>query len=247
MKYYLIIFFCCIFIYTACGQNRPNITPEDKSDLYTHKLQGDTEKRAVIQNRRPTINDVNLFMEKRSYNEFNNLRYLFRNADSQFEILLYAIIATDKFDIVPAYYEVACCLTNCLSYLTIGKHSKEMATHYLEIGAQNNKICVDAYNSLDARRDNAKMWMPKRSGNTLVKLKTNSLMGSITDYNNLKKTLLKDNKYDYLLYYSYIMAERYDYTPAKKDIIDIINKAYKKYNLGEYGKETDFFCSFFKD
>jgi hypothetical protein len=72
-------------------------------------------------------------------------------------------------------------------------------------------------------------------------------MGSISDYNKLKETLLKEGKYDYLLYYSYIMAERYKYNPAKKDIIDIINKAYKKYNLGGYGKEVVFFCSYFEN
>lgn len=236
-----------MFIYAACGQKSPNISPYEKSELTNQKLQEGTGKKSVFQNRRPSLNDVNLFMEKRSYNEFNNLRYLFRNADSQFEILLYAIIAIDKFDIMPAYYEVACCLTNCLSYLTVGEHSKEMATHFLEIGAQKDKICAEAYYSLDMRKDNPKMWVPKKSENTIIELKKNSLMGSISDYNKLKETLLKEDKYDYLLYYSYIMAERYNYDPANKDILDIINKAYKKYNLGGYGKETGYFCSFFKN
>lgn len=247
MKYYLIIFFCCIFIYVACGKKSPNLNPDEKLELFNQKLQEGAGKKPVFKNRRPTLNDVNLFMERRSFYEFNNLRYLFRSADSQFEILLYALIAIDKFDITPAYYEVACCLTNCLSYLTIGEHSKEMVTHFLEIGSQKDKICAEAYYSLDMRKDIPKMWVPKKSENTIVELKTNSLMGSISDYNKLKETLLKEGKYDYLLYYSYIMAERYKYNPAKKDIIDIINKAYKKYNLGGYGKEVVFFCSYFEN
>ena len=78
---------------------------------------------------------------KMTSDEFDNLYYLFLNADSQFEILLYAIIATDKFDIASGYYEIACCLTNCLSYLSIGTHSKEMASHYLRIGSEKDKIC----------------------------------------------------------------------------------------------------------
>jgi hypothetical protein len=121
-----------------------------------------------------------------------------------------------------------------------------MASHYLKIGSQKEDLCAEAYNSLDKRKDNAKMWIPKRNKSSIADLKANSLMGSIQDYNKLKSVLLHEDQYDYLLYYSYIMAERYNYIPAKKDIIDIIDRAYKKYGLGKYGKDTQYFCSFFK-
>lgn len=230
---------------TACGQRCTYNNSNCKWDTCIIEPNY-TEKKPVIEKRQPTVDDVNSFMLKKTSDEFNNLCYFFQNADSQFEILLYAIIATDKFDIAYGYYQIACCLTNCLSYLSIGKHSKEMASHYLKIGSQKDDLCAEAYNSLDKRKDNAKMWIPKRNKSSIADLKANSLMGSIQDYNKLKSVLLHEDQYDYLLYYSYIMAERYNYIPAKKDIIDIIDRAYKKYGLGKYGKDTQYFCSFFK-
>ena len=247
MKYSLIVFLCCFFLCTACGQRRANNNSNRKSDTSIIDSKNSTEKRPVIEKRQPTVNDVKIFMLKKTSDEFYNLCYFFQNADSQFEILLYAIIATDKFNIAYGYYQIACCLTNCLGYLSIGKHSKEMASHYLKIGSQKEELCAEAYNSLNKRKDYAKMWIPKKNKNPTAELKANSLMGSIKDYNKLKNVLLNEDQYDYLLYYSYIMVERYNYIPAKKDIIDIMDKAYKKYGLGKYGKDAEFFCSYYKD
>ena len=246
MKYSLIALFCCFLMFTACGQKYTN-NSDCKSESCIKDSQKHTGKKPVIERRQPTVGDVNLFMLRKTSDEFDNLYYLFLNADSQFEILLYAIIATDKFDIASGYYEIACCLTNCLSYLSIGTHSKEMASHYLRIGSEKDKICAEAYNSLDKRRDYEKMWLPKKNKSPLAELKANSLMGSIRDYNKLKSVLLHEDQYDLLLYYSYIMVERYNYIPAKKDIIDIMEKAYIKYGLGKYGKDADYFCNFFQE
>ena len=57
----------------------------------------------------------------------------------------------------------------------------------------------------------------------------------------------KGRKYVFLFYYSYIMADRYDYLPAKKDVIAIINRLYKEYHLEPIDKDTQYFCSFFKE
>lgn len=43
------------------------------------------------------------------------------------------------------------------------------------------------------------------------------------------------------------MADRYDYLPAKKDVIAIINRLYKEYHLEPIDKDTQYFCSFFKE
>jgi len=43
-----------------------------------------------------------------------------------------------------------------------------------------------------------------------------------------------------------IMADRYDYLPAKKDVVTIIDRFYKEYSLGPVDKDTEYFCSFFK-
>ena len=79
-----------------------------------------------------------------------------------------------------------------------------------------------------------------------MEYKAKSLMGNIGNYNQLKNHLI-EKKPEELLYYSYIMADRYDYEPARKDIIDVMEKGYKKYGLGKMGQDAKYFCSFFQD
>ena len=53
-----------MFIYAACGQKSPNISPDEKSELTNQKLQEETGNKSVFQNRKPSQNDVTIIIEK---------------------------------------------------------------------------------------------------------------------------------------------------------------------------------------
>lgn len=55
------------------------------------------------------------------------------------------------------------------------------------------------------------------TGKSSIKhIKIKALRGSIKDYERLKTLLNSTWQYGNLLYYAYIMADRYDYQSAKK-------------------------------
>lgn len=209
-----------------------------------------SEKKPIILNKTPTDIDVDSFMIDGTSGSYKRLATRYMKVDTMNELLFYAIVAVDKFKIARGYYNIAGCLTNYFSYMTIGHHSKEIATHYLIKGLRNNdETCSEVYVSLDKhlRNERRKLWIPKKNLNDpIVEYKANSLMGNIDDYNELKRSLVENKQYERLLYYSYIMADRYDYKPARKDVIDILRTSYQKYGLGEFGEDAKYFCGFFE-
>ena len=75
----------------------------------------------------------------------------------------------------------------------------------------------------------------------MKEIKSEVIKGNSNSYDILKKTLVENEEEDYLLYYAYLMSDRYGYAPARKDIISVIEKAFKKYKLGAIDPETQYF------
>lgn len=186
-----------------------------------------------------------------SEKQFFELENEFVYADDYSESLLYNIVAANKLGIDVAKIRVANCLTHSLNIPNIGKNSKEIALFYLKkwessTKHKRGKQIIERFES--SSKDDIEMIVPvityKSSENQ--RLKACSLKGSIEDYKKLKEKLYNDKMYVFLLYYSYIMADRYGYLPAKKDVVTIIKRFYKEYHLEPIDKDTQYFCNFFK-
>ena len=172
-------------------------------------------------------------------------------ADKYTESLLYCLVAANKFEFDEAKIGFAFCLTYSLNIPNIGRNSKVIALYYLNKGGftskhRSGKRVVERFES--SSKDDIDLIVPKITSKSSViqRLKAGCIMGSVDDYKSLKEKLYNDKKYVFLLYYSYIMADRYDYLPAKEDVIAIITRFYKENNLGPLDKDTKYFCSFFE-
>lgn len=171
-------------------------------------------------------------------------------ADRYSESLLYNLVAANKLDIDEAKRGVAYCLTQSLSNPYIGKNSKEIALSYLKRGGfsttfKRGKQIIERFES--SSTDKAEFIIPAVTSKStdIQRLKVGCLKGVADDYNKLRKLMLTHETYVFLLYYSYIMADRYNYLQAKKDVITIIKRFYREYNLGPIDKDTQYFCSYF--
>lgn len=182
---------------------------------------------------------------------FFDLENDFFYTDEYNEFLLYSLAAANKLGLDVAKIRVACCLTESLSNPDIGKNSKKIALLYLNNGKfitkhKRGKQIIERLES--SSKEDIDLITPKITSKSSViqRLKAGCLKGSVDDYRSLKEKLYNDKKYAFLLYYSYIMADRYDYLPAKKDVIAIITRFYKENGLGSLDKDTKYFCSFFE-
>lgn len=64
------------------------------------------------------------------------------------------------------------------------------------------------------------------------------LNGSINDYCNLKKIFDKTVNPEEILYYSLIMANKFNYVPANYDVYKVLTDFFARNNLGELDDET---------
>ena len=181
---------------------------------------------------------------------FFELENEFEYADDGSELLLYYLVAANKLGLDVAKIRVANSLTQSLSNPNVGKHTKEIALFYLKkwessTRHKRGKMMIELFDSLST--DETEFIVPEITckSTDIQRLKVGSLKGSASDYNKLKELMSTDGMYVFLLYYSYIMADRYDYLPAKKDVVTIISDFYKEYNLGPIDKDTEYFCGFF--
>ena len=182
---------------------------------------------------------------------FFELENEFEYADGFSELLLYYLVAANKLGLDVANIRVANSLTQSLSNPNVGKHTKEIALFYLKkwessTRHKRGKWIIERFDSLSS--DETEFIVPEITyiSTDIQRLKVGSLKGSVCDYNKLKELMSTDGMYAFLLYYSYIMADRYDYLSAEKDVVAIISRFYKEYNLGPIDKDTEYFCSFFK-
>lgn len=182
---------------------------------------------------------------------FFELENEFDYADNNSELLLYYLVAANKLGLDVAKIRVANCLTQSLSCPNIGKNSREIALFYLKkwessTKHKRGKEIIERFESL--LTDEGKTIVPviKEKSSEIQRLKAGSLNGSIENYVKLKEKLYNDRMYPFMLYYAYIMADRYDYQPAKEDVVTIINRFYRENHLEPIDKDTQYFCSFFK-
>lgn len=182
---------------------------------------------------------------------FFELENEFEYADGFSELLLYYLVAANKLGLDVAKIRVANSLTQSLSNPNVGKHTKEIALFYLKkwessTKHKRGKWIIERFESSSADKTEFDVPEITNKSTDMQRLKVGSLKGSTSDYNKLKELMSNDGMYTFLLYYSYIMADRYDYLPAKKDVVTIIDRFYKEYSLGPVDKDTEYFCSFFK-
>ncbi len=184
--------------------------------------------------------------------KFSKFMYNFEYADNSAEALLYDLVAANKFGINWAKRGVASCITELFSNVWLGNNSRVIALKYMKqwkpLDKEKRMAEVIIKDLENAEQQEKEIMLPKlnnKSTNT-ERLKAECLKGSISAYKRLKNRMYKNDLYIFLLYYSYLMADRYDYTPARKDVIDIIERFYKEYDLGPLDKDTEYFCSFFR-
>ena len=242
MRITLVIMLALFF--GGCYQKNNNISNKDcteKDSVYDKVLK---QKVALSLNRPPSVDDVNVFMKNRTYDDFENLCQKFINADLLFEEMIYALVAVDKFNISKGYYQLAFCLTDGFSNSKVSQHSYEMASHYLSIGTKTgDDSSKNGQKTLKHIAENKELLKPGISDkNSILNLKHNTLSGSISDYKELKKQLYDNNQHATLFYYAFIIADRFGYDQAKQDLLHILSVFYKDNYLGDLGVEAVYFC-----
>ena len=237
------------FLQSKCTNNVQQHIPQDRDEPVNLIIDKDAGDDSVY----------NLCLEKfasliknPSEKLFFELENEFDYADEYSETLLYNLVAANKLGNEKEKIRVANSLTHSLNIPNIGKRSKQIALFYLKkwessTKHKRGKEFIKRFESLS--NDDIEIAVPAITykSTEIQRLKAGSLKGSIEDYEKLKEKLYKGRKYVFLFYYSYIMADRYDYLPAKKDVIAIINRLYKEYHLEPIDKDTQYFCSFFKE
>lgn len=191
----------------------------------------------------PTQDDINLFFIRRGENYWM-LDRKFEKADYYGEVLFYALIAANKFNIVEANYDIASLLSDIFTKPDFGKHSKDIVLHLLNKAEKTpfRMEQIEHFKKMEGKR--APLFQADGNGKTPVgKLKIEVLNGNRNSYDKLKKILYEKSEEERLLVYAYLMADRYNYDPARKDIVNVIEKAFWKYALGEIDAETQYFIN----
>lgn len=191
----------------------------------------------------PTQDDINLFFIQRGENYWM-LDRKFEKADYYGEVLFYALIAANKFNIVEANYDIASLLSDIFTKPDFGKHSKDIVLHFHNKAEKTTfgMEQIEHFKKMKGKR--APLFQADGNGKTPVgKLKIEVLNGNRNSYDKLKKILYEKSEEERLLVYAYLMADRYNYAPARKDIVNVIEKAFWKYALGEIDAETQYFIN----
>lgn len=192
----------------------------------------------------PTSKDIKFFLNHRDEEgSYSRLSFKFKFADICEECLLYSLIAAGKFNIPEANYDIAAYLTDYFTITDLGKHSKDLAIHFFA-KVKKDEFLSSQLKHFMAMKDEGKMLHgvdSKRHSSDIWFLKSETLKGSTENYKKLKEEMYSRGEEDLLLFYSYIMADRYNYAPARNDVKDIINNAYTKYDLGGIDQEVLYF------
>lgn len=197
------------------------------------------------------INTMEWLIKNPSEENLFKLEHKFIYADNSSELLLYYIVAANKLGLDFANIRIANCLTHSLSIPNVGKNSKKIALYYLNKGKfetqiKRGKQIIERFETSSENDIEQAVPVINYRNSEIQRLKSYSLRGSIKDYKKLKEIMYNDRIYPFMLYYSYIMADRYGYSSAKKDVVTIIKRFYREYNLGPIDKDTQYFCSFFE-
>ncbi len=236
------------FLQTGCTNNiQQNITKKDNesSSLKACRVFGID---SVYCHCSELFEDLMKHPDDKRYYALENA---FSSSDIYSESLLYSLVAANKLGVDVAIIRVANCISEELSNPTIGKNTKEISLYYLKKWASRTKykrakLIVENFDTMSIKDRGIIVPAITYKSSEMQCLKAGCLKGSINDYKKLKEMMSNDRMYAFMLYYAYIMADRYNYLPAKEDVVTIITRFYREYNLGPIDKDTQYFCSFFK-
>lgn len=166
------------------------------------------------------------------------------------EGLVYAIIAANRFDIPRGNSYVYLFLTNFGTCKELDIRTEQIAMHYIRRGMsmkdkdsesimknmkQDNaqdkmgNVVTGKRNILHSRRDAA---------NGILEIKKQVLNGNVKYYEALKDSFNKTPYPEEFLFYSIVMANRFDYVPANYDVYRGLIDSYSKNKLGHMDDET---------
>lgn len=268
LRFYLFSMFCmCILCVFGCNKSNKqasykaesrNVT--NKDSIYIYPLKATNKDQICNSYEDPKqlghdtlIHRFQTFLRDGTETSYKKIDNWFMDEEdvSPFEVMIYAIVGADKYKLLASYKTLCGCFSFNERYCDIGDNSLTLTKYYYAKDTTHYHIHKNYPNYLRKIKDISHIiWINnirgKKDKSKLYELKENILYGSINDYEKLKKVLCKNNQYECLLFYSYIMADRYHYNQAKKDIIYIVQKFYKDNNLGKLGEDAMFFCGFFK-
>lgn len=225
--------------------NKNEISPTAENKSPTATGDGNDSTMAVFPDPQekipPTQDDINLFFIQRGENYWL-LERKFEKADYHGEFLFYTLIAANKFNMPQAKYDVASLLSDMFTKPDFGKHSKDIVLHFHNKAEKTpfRMEQIEHFKKMEGK--GAPLFQADEKGKTPIKkLKVEVLNGNRNSYDKLKKILYEKSEEERLLVYAYLMADRYNYDPARKDIVNVIEKAFWKYALGEIDAETQYF------
>ena len=234
-----------LYLQTGCTDN---VHPQ-KSNNPSHSLEPDNITDADYY--RHCLEKFTQLIKTPDNIQFFELEYVFNEADEYSESLLFNLVVSNRLGLDVAKIRVACCLSESLSNPNISKNSKEISLYYLkkwESSTQHKrgKQIIERFESIPTNETGIRFPKITYKSSEIQRLKVGCLKGVTKDYEKLKEKMSNDTMYAFMLYYAYIMADRYNYQPAKEDVITIIKRFYAEYNLGSLDKDTRYFCSFFE-
>lgn len=195
----------------------------------------------------PTQDDIRYFFSTQGDN-YEMLHAKFEHIDNEYERLFFTFVAANKFKISQANLDLAVIFSDFMTKPDIGKHSKEIVLHFYKKLKLSKlmKSGLKYFCEMEAKGE--PVFTNLLDDNTIIsaitslrKLKLAVIQGDCNSYDVLKQKMIKRNEEERLLYYAYIMADRYDYLPARKDIPVILQHAFKKYDLGKIDPDTQYF------
>lgn len=236
-----------LFLQTGCTDN---VQPQKANRESTNFKSGElTDVNSVYYSH--CLEKFAHLIETPSNKQFFELENVFNEADDYSESLLFNLVAANKFGLDVAKIRVANCLSESLSNPNIGKNSKKISLYYLRkwesrTKHKRGKQIIERFESMPTNKTGIRVSKINYRSSEIQRLKAGCLKGSTKDYEMLKKKMFNVEMYAFMLYYAYIMYDRYNYMPAKKDVIAIIKRFFREYNLEPIDKDTQYFCSFFE-
>ena len=249
MKDIILIGLLLIYVlHTGCTNNSQRNDSNKDNESVSQELTEVADNESVYKHSSELFKDLIKHPDNKRYYALENS---FLYADIPSELLLYSLAAANKLGVEVATIRVANYISESLSNPNVCKNTKEISSYYLRKWASRTnhkraKQIINIFDSLSSNERNLIIPTINNKSSEIQRLKVGSLKGSIEDYEKLKERMFNSKMYSFMLYYAYIMADRYNYLPAKEDVLTIINRFYKEYNLGPIDKDTEYFCSFFK-
>lgn len=198
----------------------------------------------------PTEEQKKNFLENRDDKSFETLADAYFYEDVYGEGLIYAIIAANRFGIPRGNGYVYLFLTNFGACKELDERTEKMAIHYLKRGIlakdENSEQLMNNLEqcNMQDKKDKviAKKGIIQCSSenviNNIQEIKKQVLNGNVKYYKVLKDLFNKNPYSGEFVFYSIMMANRFDYVPANYDVYKGMIDAYSNNHLGHIDNET---------